>query len=74
MQSAFHSPHHVPLGKMEPGGASGENNIDSKGQRLVYLLARGESPAKMVSGSAQLPLLGPDHPRRVGQRGPFCRC
>ena len=72
--SAFHSPHYVPLGKMEPGSASGENNIDSRGQRLVYLLASGESPAKMVSGSPQLPLLGPDHPRRAGQRGSFCRC
>lgn len=74
IQSAFHSPHYVPLGKMEPGSASGENNIDSKGQHLVYLLAIGESPAKMVSGSPQLPLLGPDHPRRAGQRGSFCRC
>ena len=65
IQSAFHSPHYVPLGKMEhrfQGPTSG------------VFVGRGESPAKMVNGSPQLPLLGPDHPRRAGQRGSFCRC
>ena len=65
IQSAFHSPHYVPLGKMQ-------HRV--QGPTSSIFVGRGESSAKMVSGSPQLPLLGPDHPRREGQRGSFCRC